>query len=146
MQMNSFLLQVTGSYYLAKRRLKNILIASSNCRVRKLKKAKVARRFWIRPGRCGVWWSNFQSRITHLEEWKEIFRMSKQTFDVLCHQLRPFISKTFTQMRAPVSVEAQVAVTLSIVSICVCACHRFPAFSLRMEVRDVVYSWYRALE
>ena len=116
MQMNSFLLQVTGSYYLAKRRLRNILIASSNCRVRKLKKAKVARRFWIRPGRCGVWWSNFQSRITLLEEWKENFRMSKQTFDVLCHQLRPFISKKFTQMRAPVSVEAQVAVTLYFLS------------------------------
>ena len=39
--------------------------------------------------------------------------MSKQTFDVLCHHLRPFISKTFTQKRAPVSVEAQVAVTFS---------------------------------
>lgn len=46
------------------------------------------------------------------EEWKENFRMSKSTFFKLCDAVRPFLVKQCTNMRMPVSVEKQVAVTL----------------------------------
>lgn len=38
--------------------------------------------------------------------------MSKESFDKLCDDLRPFISRNQTQMKAAVSVETQVAATL----------------------------------
>ena len=46
------------------------------------------------------------------DEWKENFRMSKQSFDKLCSELHPYIEKRETNMRSPVSVEKQVALTL----------------------------------
>ena len=46
------------------------------------------------------------------EEWKETFRMSKSNFFKLCDAVGPFLAKQCTNMRIPVSVEKQVAVTL----------------------------------
>ena len=39
-------------------------------------------------------------------------RMSKDTFDFLCHQLQPHIEKQCTILRAPISVPERVAVTI----------------------------------
>ena len=47
-----------------------------------------------------------------VEEWKENFRMGKDNFYKLCSELRPFIERKVTNMRLPVSVETQVALTL----------------------------------
>ena len=44
--------------------------------------------------------------------WKENFRMDKDNFYKLCGELRPFIERKVTNMRLPVSVETQVALTL----------------------------------
>ena len=38
--------------------------------------------------------------------------MSKATFGVLCNQLKPYIQKTITKYRMPVSVDKQIAVTI----------------------------------
>ena len=46
------------------------------------------------------------------EEWKENFRMGKDNFYKLCGELRPFIERKVTNMRLPVSVETQLALTL----------------------------------
>ena len=46
------------------------------------------------------------------EEWKENFRMGKDNFYKLCCELRLFIKRKVTNMRLPVSVETQVALTL----------------------------------
>ena len=46
------------------------------------------------------------------EEWKENFRMGKDNFYKLCGELRPFIERKVMNMRLPVSVETQVALTL----------------------------------
>ena len=46
------------------------------------------------------------------EEWKENFRMCKDNFYHLCDELRPFIQRKVTNMRLPVEVERQVALTL----------------------------------
>ena len=43
--------------------------------------------------------------------WKENLRMKKYTFDHLCNELRPYITRQ-TVVREPVSVEERVAVTL----------------------------------
>jgi len=70
------------------------------------------RRVWIRPGRTHIWWDNFLKGVVFPEEWRENFRMSKATFLKLCEELQPFIQKETTNMRSPVEVERQVALTL----------------------------------
>ena len=52
------------------------------------------------------------------EEWKETFRMRKENFMKLCDELRPhIIQKNTINMRSPVEVERQVALTLYYLSI-----------------------------
>ena len=46
------------------------------------------------------------------EEWKENFRVSRVTFFNLASLLRPHVEGQVTDMREPVSVETQLAVTL----------------------------------
>ena len=46
------------------------------------------------------------------EEWRENFRMSKMAFTKLCNLLQPFLEKKVTNMRVPISVEKQLAITL----------------------------------
>ena len=46
------------------------------------------------------------------EDWKEYFRMSRESCIALCEELHPFIIKNKTRLRKPVLVETQVAVTL----------------------------------
>ena len=50
--------------------------------------------------------------IVIAEEWKELLRMSSQTFMDLCEELRLFLQRQTTNMRSSISVEMQVAVTL----------------------------------
>ena len=66
----------------------------------------------MRPGRTSLWWENFVNNIVVAEEWRENFRMSKENFMKLCDKVRPFLLKQSTNMRSPISVEKQVAVTL----------------------------------
>ena len=46
------------------------------------------------------------------EEYKENFRMKKESFQQLCDELRPFLEKKDTIMRKAVDAETQVALTL----------------------------------
>ena len=46
------------------------------------------------------------------DEWREKFRPSKVIFFKLCEELRAYLHKKTTNMRKPVSVEKQIAVTL----------------------------------
>ena len=75
-------------------------------------KRKRTSRFWVRPGRSSLWWDNILSGIVIDEEWIENFRMCRKSFDELCNYLGPIISKKTTTLRAPISVEKQVAVTI----------------------------------
>ena len=70
------------------------------------------RGLWVRPGRSKVWWNNFLNDVVVPSEWRENFRMSKETFMSLCNELRPFLQKQSTAMRDALSVETQVAATL----------------------------------
>ena len=95
-----------------RRYAEEIIFSSSRKANRKAKKEKAHRRFWLRPGRCDSWWLAFKRGLPVPAEWKENFRMSKETFEKLCDDLRPFIARKLTRMRIPVSVETQVAATL----------------------------------
>ena len=44
--------------------------------------------------------------------WKNNLRMSRDTFYIICNELRPYIQKESTNMRSPVTVEERVAVTV----------------------------------
>lgn len=68
--------------------------------------------FWITPGRSDIWWKNILNGISAPEEWKENFRLTKDSFFDLCEELRPFLTKISTRLREPIPVEKQVAVTL----------------------------------
>lgn len=46
------------------------------------------------------------------DEWRENFRMFKENFMKLWDKVRPFLQKQSTNMRSPINVEKQVAVTL----------------------------------
>ena len=70
------------------------------------------RTFWVRPGRTSTWWDNFLQDVVVRQEWKENFLMQRDTFFKLCSELRPFIERQTTNMRQPIDVEKQVAVTL----------------------------------
>ncbi len=54
-----------------------------------------------RPGRTDAWWGNFVKNIMVPKEWKENFRMSKESFFDLCNELRPFLQQQQTNMHAP---------------------------------------------
>ena len=46
------------------------------------------------------------------EWWRENLRMSRDTFQIVCNELRPYIERKVTRFRQPVSVEARVAITI----------------------------------
>ena len=94
------------------RRKQLVVILNSPIRRVKKKIIRKERRHWVRPGRNNIWWKNIISGISLQDEWRENFRVSRETFDYLCNELRPFLQKKETHLRKPVSVETQVAVTL----------------------------------
>ena len=48
-----------------------------------------ARLISVRPGRCNEWWNNFITQRVTADEWKENFRMNRETFLKLCDDLSP---------------------------------------------------------
>ena len=44
--------------------------------------------------------------------WKENLRMSRETFEIICTELRPFVERKLSRFRQPISVKTRVAVTL----------------------------------
>mgnify|MGYP002804178431 FL=1 len=98
------------------RRKQLVVILNSPIRRVKKKIIRKERRHWIRPGRNNIWWKKIISGISLQDEWRENLRVSRETFDYLCNELRPkllsYFQKKETHLRKPVRVETQVAVTL----------------------------------
>ena len=44
--------------------------------------------------------------------WRENLRMTRETYDVLCDELRPYLQKENTCFRQSISVQARIAITL----------------------------------
>uniref|UniRef100_A0A1X7UYC9 Nuclease HARBI1 n=1 Tax=Amphimedon queenslandica TaxID=400682 RepID=A0A1X7UYC9_AMPQE len=78
----------------------------------RLHSSQKKRKYWVRPGRTNAWWIGIKVNLAVQEEWKENFRMSRESFYKLVDKLRPFIEKQVTRMRVPVSADTQVAVSL----------------------------------
>ena len=112
LQIMASLFCLSTSYYSSRRRLRQTLVTSTFRAKRKGKRDRKQRRFWVRPGRTDAWWKNFINNVTLTEEWRENFRMSRQTFTLLCQALSPFILRRKTHLRKPISVQKKVAVTL----------------------------------
>lgn len=116
-QLNCLLMHMNSAiYYLWKKKASQVIAfsgqKSTRRRLKRLMRVAKPRRFWVRPGRTRAWWDNFVTDTVISEEWKENFRMSKDSFYKLCEELRPYIQRQTTIMRSPVEVERQVAVTL----------------------------------
>ena len=117
LQVNiALILQTIARYKRRTSELLNLLasvsVTSSQKGAKKMRKKRKPKRFWTRPGRTGKWWQNFQDNVVILEEWIENFRLSKETFNELCDDLRPFLTKSDTTMRKAISIETQIAITL----------------------------------
>ena len=64
------------------------------------------------PGSTNGWWLGFHQNRVPPSEWKENFRMSRESFLVLCTELNDHIVKSSTRFRKAVSVEEEVPLTL----------------------------------
>jgi len=69
------------------------------------------RLIWMLP-RSSSWWESVVLRNFTAHDWMQNFRMSRESFLYLCDQLKPMLEKQTTRLRAPVSVERRVAITL----------------------------------
>ena len=63
-----------------------------------------------------IWWEDVVLNSFGPRDWRNNFRVSKQTFNYLCHKLQPLNEKQNTNMRRPVSVERRVAILLWILA------------------------------
>ena len=107
---------------LAYRHRRNLLVTAmerkKRCGVSRIqtllatKSRRGQRSMWERPGRSKIWWNNFLNGIIVANEWRENFRMTRDTFMTLTEEVRPFLEKRTTVMREPISVETQLAITL----------------------------------
>ena len=73
-----------------------MLIADSNKKRNTKKKERKLLRYWVRPGRNNIWWTNILNNKATLEEWREKFCMSEDSFYMLCEELRPYFTKQTT--------------------------------------------------
>ena len=90
-------------------------ISASNrlvIRSHRFRRPRLRRRFWMRPGRTRAWWDKFVTNTVVPEEWRENFRMSRESFYTLCDKLDVHIVRQSTRMRNAVEVDRQVAATL----------------------------------
>ena len=62
--------------------------------------------------RLSNWWEDVVLNNFGQHDWMQNFRMSKQSFDYLCGQLKDVLEKQTTKLRKPLTVQQRVAITL----------------------------------
>ena len=72
---------------------------------------KPGRTIWCKE-RSREWWRSVEVGLCGKEWWREYLRMSMETFQTVCNDLRPHIERQVTKFREPVSVEMRVALTV----------------------------------
>ncbi|CAL9707842.1 unnamed protein product [Knipowitschia caucasica] len=88
--------------------VRNFILDSPRIRTRRASQ----RRFWTRTGRTSSWWDNFVNGVVMDAEWRENFRMSRESVVALTEELSPHIEGQTTNMRAPIDPLKRVALTL----------------------------------
>lgn len=76
-----------------------------------LARCRVAAEVWSIQ-RSDDWWRQVQAGVYGDGWWRKNLRMTKDTFPMVCNELRPHIERTVTTFRQPISVETRVAVTI----------------------------------
>ena len=92
------------AYTMQRKRLLNLLVTGGSKRIPKKKPNCKPRQYWIRPERTNMWWLGFYQNRIAPSEWKENFRMIRESFLVLCTELNDHIIKSSTRIRTDVSV------------------------------------------
>ena len=64
-----------------------LILMHESGRAERKSKVKSQRKYWIRPGRSNEWWNGFVKDEVLPDEWKNNFRMSKESFYILCDEL-----------------------------------------------------------
>lgn len=70
------------------------------------------RKMWVRPHQTDAIWLSFSSNLVIPNEWIESFRMTRNCFYKLVHELSPVISKQDTRFRLAIPPEKRVGITL----------------------------------
>ena len=76
-----------------------------------LDSSTVHRSVWCKQRTRGFW-EAAKSGILGENWWRDNLRMKKQTFCLLCLELKPFLIKQVTRFRLPIDVDEQVAIML----------------------------------
>ncbi len=71
---------------------------------------QVQRIVWVKPRTTAVW--DEMVRNLNNDEWKEHFRVKRDTFQLICELLRPKLAKRNTRFRQSISVDKGVAIAL----------------------------------
>ena len=100
------------TYKIQRKCLLNLLLMDGSWRILKKNPNCKPCQYWIRSGRTNGCWLRFHRNRVAPSEWKENFRMSRESFLVLCTELNDDIVKSSTRFRKAVSVQEQVALTL----------------------------------
>ena len=73
------------------------------------------KQMWTFP-RSSNWWEDIVLNNFNDHDWMQNFRMSKQSFQYLCDQLKGVLEKQTTRLRKPLAVEQRVAITVWILA------------------------------
>ncbi|KAG6414320.1 hypothetical protein SASPL_127039 [Salvia splendens] len=68
-------------------------------------------RLWVKS-RSNAWWEQVSSSDYPDEEFRKSFRMCRATFDLICEELEPAVTKKDTMLRLAIPVPQRVAVCL----------------------------------
>ena len=68
------------------------------------------RRIWVKP-RSRQWWTIVKESFDD-DQWIENFRMTKETFSILCRELRPSLVSEATPVREPLDLDHKVAIAV----------------------------------
>ena len=102
-QLNHAIINIQENYKRRRLNLSRLLSTTTSTftRVKRLRcrRESKERRFWTRPGRTSAWWNNFADQVVIPEEWKENFRMSRDSLYNLAEELRPYIQGKATNER-----------------------------------------------
>ena len=63
---------------------------------------------WVKNGRMSEWWNKFVNNEKSQNLTGKKTSMSSSSFEEFCNNMKPYLQRKTTRMRAPISVETQV--------------------------------------
>ena len=79
LELNACNVNISNAAYQRRRRCMLDLVRSSKQLARKKRQGRIGG-LWVTPGRSKGWWNNFLNDVVVPSEWRENFRMSKETY------------------------------------------------------------------